>query len=727
LLQRRTYPYGLFCPMGRVASAREGGMARARRPPDALGVILPASGAIRPGRRRLCDGVMAGAGEHVSTYVTDHVLSPGSPRRADAKLRLGRPAEVSAAASSSAQVSAPDDLSGSPGRAPCGVPEPPLAKAALASLKDVKRQHRGRELRRVQRPPPKSVVEWKEQNGHAADTKIFCTVGYPRVVAECLLERGWVESPDSSSLFFDAKFALEHKDIPFDSLVPGQFVNYLRDVDSTLGTKVSINKSMKSASWPDLPAGSDSFFPRCFDTMDHRQFAAFEHDFRLTKCQSVLRSWVSANTATRETFPDDVLFRVWRYCRCTYTGGAADADKEEDAEVILHVELDELGAPTCGVGKRRPRRDRGGKPEEDTPTAKSSKRDVEEVTPKAARRSSTLGRKDATSLPEVRARARTPTRDSPASKDSTSRPPLPRHIKSNDARSSTGKVDRAQLLEQVTEYLAELTRTNPQYHINGVANCWILKPGRAARGSGIEVSRSWKDIVDLVKKRSAWRWWIAQKYIENPLLVDGRKFDIRQWVMLTSQPDGSLQTWFYGDCLIRFAALEYDPASLFGKAYCEKDRENLRFMHLTNGCITEKHESNKQHDEDTSFMWDAKRFGIWLNTRRGQETWESKVLPSMRHVVEKTISATKAQLAARGGGACQILGFDLMVDEDLCVWLIEVNHNPSMAVARNVTMGRLVAGFWKDAVALAIDYHPSLGSIAGPPPATVGNFRRLDC
>jgi len=68
-----------------------------------------------------------------------------------------------------------------------------------------------------------------------------------------------------------------------------------------------------------------------------------------------------------------------------------------------------------------------------------------------------------------------------------------------------------------------------------------------------------------------------------------------------------------------------------------------------------------------------------------------------------------------------------MVDERLFVWLIEVNHNPSMAVARNVTMGRLVAGFWKDAVALAVDYHPSLGSIAGPPPATVGNFRRLDC
>jgi tubulin monoglycylase TTLL3/8 len=49
--------------------------------------------------------------------------------------------------------------------------------------------------------------------------------------------------------------------------------------------------------------------------------------------------------------------------------------------------------------------------------------------------------------------------------------------------------------------------------------------------------------------------FVAQKYIENPLLIDSKKFDIRQWVMI--QDYNPPKIWFYDECYIRFCADDY--------------------------------------------------------------------------------------------------------------------------------------------------------------------------
>ena len=114
------------------------------------------------------------------------------------------------------------------------------------------------------------------------------------------------------------------------------------------------------------------------------------------------------------------------------------------------------------------------------------------------------------------------------------------------------------LLEQCEFILQELQRNNPQYHLNGSRNIWILKPSLLSRGRGIKCFNNLTKILDFVFQKKI--PYVCQKYIENPLIIKRKKFDIRQWVLVTDW--SPLTVWFYEICYVRFGADEYDPNDL---------------------------------------------------------------------------------------------------------------------------------------------------------------------
>jgi len=59
---------------------------------------------------------------------------------------------------------------------------------------------------------------------------------------------------------------------------------------------------------------------------------------------------------------------------------------------------------------------------------------------------------------------------------------------------------------------------------------WICKPSSSSRGRGIEIYNNLNSIIKYAQENKD---SIIQKYLEYPILVEDRKFDIRQWFMVT--------------------------------------------------------------------------------------------------------------------------------------------------------------------------------------------------
>ncbi|CAH6791782.1 Ttll4 [Phodopus roborovskii] len=189
----------------------------------------------------------------------------------------------------------------------------------------------------------------------------------------------------------------------------------------------------------------------------------------------------------------------------------------------------------------------------------------------------------------------------------------------------------------------------------------------SARGIGIQVIHKWSQ---LPKRRPL----LVQRYLHKPYLISGSKFDLRIYVYVTSYDP--LRIYLFSDGLVRFASCKYSPSM--------KSLSN-KFMHLTNYSVNKKNAEYQANADETACQghkWALKALWNYLSQKgiNSDAIWEK-----IKDVVVKTIISSEPyvtnllKLYVRRPYSChELFGFDIMLDENLKPWVLEVNISPSL-------------------------------------------------
>ena len=229
------------------------------------------------------------------------------------------------------------------------------------------------------------------------------------------------------------------------------------------------------------------------------------------------------------------------------------------------------------------------------------------------------------------------------------------------------KIDSiTEILPEIEEILQKISKSLPQYALEGSKNVWIVKPGGLSRGRGVHCIDQLNDILSNVKPCNQ---TIIQKYIENPLVINGRKFDIRQWVLVTDL--NPLTIWLFDTPYIRFGAENYNI----------DDFKNV-FSQLTGNSIA-KHSEKFNTGEIEGDMWETEQFREFLKKTYGRDCWP-EIQEKIKKIVILSLESAKHKLFHRKNNF-ETFGFDIMLDDKLNVYLIEINASPDWTYSTKVT------------------------------------------
>lgn len=236
-------------------------------------------------------------------------------------------------------------------------------------------------------------------------------------------------------------------------------------------------------------------------------------------------------------------------------------------------------------------------------------------------------------------------------------------------------------------------------------NIWIIKPGENSnRGNGIKVESELGRIRGLLQSYCSGngaRTMILQKYIDNPLLYQRRKFDFRCFSLVTCH-NGVMKAYFYRDGYLRTSSKEYNHQNL-----------NLhnKYVHLVNDAVQKYSEDYGKYEPGNKLSYQLFQSYLTETYPDKHINVERDIIMQIKKIVTDTIRATFHVLDPKKRvNSFELFGYDFMFDDEFKPFLIEVNSNPSLESSCNL-LTKLFSVMLDNTFRVAVDplFPPSEG------------------
>ena len=170
---------------------------------------------------------------------------------------------------------------------------------------------------------------------------------------------------------------------------------------------------------------------------------------------------------------------------------------------------------------------------------------------------------------------------------------------------------------------------------------------------------------------------IVQRYLHKPHLLDGRKYDLRLYVLQSSIKP--LRLYLFREGLVRVCTSKYA---------CKPSNYNELTMHLTNYAINKESDdfvqpSGIEDDEANKLTVTTLMARLAAEGADVDALWGAigelvvKTMVSVQPHLEHTYYTARQRSDDVGYSCFELLGFDVLFDHKLRPYLLEVNHSPS--------------------------------------------------